>query len=71
MKQIMGSIDRSLRFLIVIGIAILYFSNQMNGIAAIILGLFAIIFLITSFVGLCPLYLPLKLSTKRKNKGAV
>jgi hypothetical protein len=47
-------------------IAILFFTDQITGTAAIILGIFAIVFLLTSAIGFCPLYLPLKLSTIKK-----
>ncbi len=68
MKQNMGTVDRALRTLVAIVIAILYFTDQITGTAALILGLFAVIFLLTSFMGFCPLYLPLKLSTKKEQK---
>jgi len=38
MKHNMGSIDRALRVLAAVVIGILYFTNQITGIAAIILG---------------------------------
>ena len=66
MKKNMGSWDRSLRVLAAIVVGILYFTDQISGTAAIILGLFAVIFIVTSMVGFCPLYLPLKLSTMKK-----
>ena len=66
MKQNMGSIDKIVRVLVAVAIAILYFTNQITGTAAIILGIFAVIFLLTSAIGFCPLYLPLKLSTIKK-----
>jgi hypothetical protein len=68
MKQNMGSFDRVLRIIIALVIAVLYFTGQMSGTVAIILGLFAIIFALTSVVGLCPLYIPLKLSTRKEKK---
>ncbi len=68
MKQNMGSSDRVIRILLAVTVAVLYFTNQISGTVAIILGLFAVIFLLTSFVGLCPLYVPLKLSTKKPEK---
>ena len=67
MKKNMGTIDRAVRSLVAVLIAILYFTDQISGIAAIILGLFAVVFLVTSFMSSCPLYLPLKLSTIKKN----
>jgi hypothetical protein len=66
MKQNMGSIDKIFRVLVAVVIGILYFTDQITGTAAIILGIFAVVFLLTSAIGFCPLYLPLKLSTIKK-----
>ncbi|MFZ1081132.1 MAG: DUF2892 domain-containing protein [Candidatus Kryptoniota bacterium] len=66
MKKNVGPIDKLVRVLVAVVIAILYFTNQITGTAAIILGAFAVIFLLTSAIGVCPLYLPLKLSTIKK-----
>jgi len=66
MKQNLGSIDRILRVLTAAVIAVLYFTNQITGTAAIILGIVAVAFLLTSAIGFCPLYWPLKLSTLKK-----
>ena len=66
MKKNMGSIDKFVRVLVAVVIGILYFTDQITGTAAIILGILAVIFLLTSAIGVCPLYLPLKLSTIKK-----
>ena len=66
MKKNMGTVDRSIRVLLALIVAVLYFTNQISGTAAIILGLFAVIFLITSFMAFCPLYVPFKFSTKKE-----
>jgi hypothetical protein len=66
MKKNMGSLDKGIRILLAVIIAILYFTNQITGAAAIVLGIFAIIFLLTSLIGFCPLYAPFKLSTQKK-----
>ena len=66
MKKNMGTVDRSIRVLLALVVGVLYFTDQISGTVAIILGLFAVIFLITSFLNFCPLYLPLKLSTKKE-----
>jgi hypothetical protein len=66
MKKNMGSADRIIRILLAIVVAALYFTKQLTGTAAIILGIIAIIFLLTSAVGFCPLYVPFKISTKKK-----
>jgi uncharacterized membrane protein len=67
MKKNMGQIDKTIRGIIAAIIAILYFTNVISGTIALILGAFAIIFLITSFVSFCPLYAPFGISTKEKN----
>jgi amino acid transporter len=69
MKQNMGTIDRVIRIVAAIVIGILYFTNQITGTAAIILGVIAVIFLLTSFIAFCPLYLPFKFSTKKEAKA--
>jgi small-conductance mechanosensitive channel len=66
MKQNMGSIDRIIRVALAVVVAVLYFTNLISGTAAIILGILAIVFLLTSVVGFCPLYAPFKLSTLGK-----
>lgn len=65
MNKNMGLTDRLIRILITVAVAILYFTDQINSTTALILGLFACIFVVTSFIGFCPLYVPLKLSTKK------
>ncbi len=63
MKPNMGSTDRIIRVVLAVVVAVLYFTNLISGTAAIILGILAIVFLLTSVVGFCPLYAPFKLST--------
>ena len=66
MVKNMGTLDRAIRITIAVVIGILYFTGQLSGTAAIILGVLALIFVLTSFVGTCPLYLPFHLSTRKK-----
>lgn len=61
----MGSADRMIRLVVALAVAILYFTGVISGTVALILGILAVIFVLTSFVGFCPLYLPFKFSTKR------
>jgi hypothetical protein len=70
MKKNMGTVDRVIRILLAVVVAILYSTDQISGTLAIILGLFAVIFVLTSFIGFCPLYVPFKLSTKKAEKTA-
>jgi glucose uptake protein GlcU len=68
MKQNMGSIDRGIRIIAAVLIGILYLTNQITGTAAIILGIIAVVFLLTGFISFCPLYVPLKISTKKEQR---
>jgi Na+(H+)/acetate symporter ActP len=70
MEKNMGKADRIIRSILAIIIAVLYFTGQLGGVAAIILGIIAIIFLLTSFIGFCPAYLPFKISTRCKQKAS-
>ncbi|MFV5700892.1 DUF2892 domain-containing protein [Flavobacterium sp. XS2P12] len=65
MKKNMGSTDKIIRIAIAVIIAVLYFTNTISGTLALILGAFAVIFIITSFISFCPLYLPFGISTKK------
>jgi len=67
MKKNMGTTDKIMRTLFAVLVAVLYFTDQVSGVAAIILGLFAVIFLITSLTGFCPLYASFKISTAKKS----
>jgi len=62
----MGNTDKVIRVFLALAVAVLYFTNIINGITAIILGVLALIFLATSFISFCPLYYPFKISTRKK-----
>ncbi len=66
MKQNMGTTDKIVRIGLAALIAILYFMDKISGTTAIILGVLAIVFVLTSFIGFCPLYAPFGFSTKKK-----
>ena len=66
MKKNMGTIDKAIRIIVALVIAGLYFTNQISGTLAVVLMLFAGIFILTSFMGSCPLYLPFGISTRKK-----
>lgn len=65
MKKNMGSIDKIIRIALAVIVAILYFTNTISGTLALILGAFAIVFFITSFISFCPLYLLFGISTRK------
>lgn len=64
----MGSVDKVIRILVAIAIAALYYTNVISGTVAIVLLILAGIFILTSFISFCPLYLPFGISTKGKDK---
>jgi hypothetical protein len=66
MKQNMGTADKVIRLTVVAIIAVLYFAGQITGTAAIVLGIVAVAFLVTSLIGWCPSYVPFGISTKKK-----
>jgi len=66
MKKNMGVVDRVIRILIAVVIAVLYFTHAISGTLAVILLIFAGVLVVTSLIGICPLYLPLGLSTSKK-----
>lgn len=63
MTQNMGSIDRILRTVAALVVIGLYVAGTIGGTTAAVLGVFATAFLLTSFVGTCPIYMPFSLST--------
>lgn len=65
MKSNVSNVDRIIRFVLAIAVAVLYFTGVINGTVAIILGVVAVIFFVTSIVNFCPLYRALGISTRR------
>ena len=66
MKANMGTADKVIRILVAVVIAALYFMGQITGTLAIVLMVLAVVFVATSFLSFCPLYLPFGISTKKK-----
>ena len=66
MKQNMGVADKTIRLVVV---AALFFSGQISGTVAIILGIIAVAFLVTSLIGWCPTYVPFGISTRKTDKA--
>jgi hypothetical protein len=65
MKPNMGTADKIIRLIVVAIIAVLYFSGHITGTVAIILGIIAVAFLVTSLIGWCPTYVPFGISTRK------
>ena len=70
MKKNMGSLDRTIRIIIALLIGVLFYTNVISGTLGYILIALGAIFLLTSFISTCPLYIPFGLSTcKMKEKN--
>jgi small-conductance mechanosensitive channel len=65
MKKNLGSVERILRVFVALVIAILYFTNQISGVAAAVLGVIAVAFVLTSSAGFCPIYASLRFFAKK------
>ncbi|MDC7998841.1 YgaP family membrane protein [Gilvibacter sediminis] len=63
MKKNMGNLDRLLRFVLAVAAVALYYFEVVSGTLGIAVMVLAAAFLLTSFVGFCPLYLPFGLNT--------
>jgi len=66
MKKNMGTIDKSVRILIAAVVVLLFFTNVITGTLAYILLALSAVFVLTSFLSFCPLYLPFGLNTRKK-----
>jgi hypothetical protein len=63
MKRNMSNLDRIIRVIIAALFAYLYFGGIVTGVFGIILVVLGAVFLLTSIVAFCPLYVPFKIST--------
>lgn len=68
MKNNMGNLDKGVRILIAIVVALLYYYNKIEGTLAYVLMAVAIILLITSLINFCPLYKVFGISTCKIKK---
>lgn len=66
MKKNMGTVDKTIRILVAAIVALLYFTGVISGTLAIVLLVFAVIFVLTSLFSVCPLYPLLGMNTRKK-----
>ncbi len=64
----MGVMDKVIRVCIALLIAVLYFTHGISGTAALISGIIASVFVLTSFISFCPLYVPFGINTRSKTR---
>ncbi|MCB9188598.1 MAG: DUF2892 domain-containing protein [Flavobacteriales bacterium] len=63
MKKNMGMADRVIRVIIAAVFAVLYFMNIVPGTLGLVLVILGGVFLLTSIISFCPLYLPFGIKT--------
>ena len=66
MKKNMGMLDKVIRVIIAVVIGILYYMQIITGTLGLVLVILAIVFVLTSLISFCPLYLPFGCSTAKK-----
>ncbi len=68
MKKNMGGVDKLIRLILAGIFIVLYFSGVIQGTLGIVLLVLALIFVLTSSISSCPLYLPFGINTIAKEK---
>ncbi len=66
MKKNMGGVDKVIRMIVALLFVVLYFTGVVEGTVGIILLVLAAVFVLTSLISFCPLYLPFGISTCKK-----
>ena len=66
MKKNMGTTDKAVRIIIAILIGVLYYTGTIPGTLGIVLLILAVVFLLTSLVNFCPLYVVFGINTCKK-----
>ena len=66
MKKNMGILDKVIRIVIALLLVVLFFTKVISGVLGIILLVVAAVFVLTSLIGVCPLYNPLGIKTTKK-----
>jgi hypothetical protein len=68
MKKNMGSIDRTIRIVVAVVLLVLYVGGIITGVWGIAGLILAGVFILTSLVSTCPLYLPFGIRTNQLKK---
>jgi hypothetical protein len=66
MKKNMGTVDRVIRILVAVVVVALYFTKVISGTLAFVLLAISAVFVVTSLLSTCPLYIPLSINTRKK-----
>ena len=66
MKINLGRADRSIRIILAAVVVALFFTKVITGVLGTVLLIVAGSLVLTSLIGVCPLYIPFKIRTIRK-----
>ncbi|WP_243347780.1 DUF2892 domain-containing protein [Parabacteroides sp. FAFU027] len=69
MKKNMGLTDRVIRLIAAVVIVVLQQAAIIEGTLAMVLLVIAAVFVLTSVISWCPLYVPFKISTCKKSEN--
>lgn len=69
MSKNMGNADRSIRLIVALLVAVLYYHGTIEGTLGIVLLALSGVFVVTSLVSFCPLYKPFGINTCAANKN--
>ncbi|MCI0433558.1 MAG: DUF2892 domain-containing protein [Gemmatimonadetes bacterium] len=65
----MSDLDRAIRFLLAMAMGAAWFSGAVSGWLGTVLAIMAMVLLVTSLAGWCPLYVPFRWSTRKHAHG--
>jgi hypothetical protein len=68
MKKNMGAADKIIRVILAALVAILYLTGILKGTLGVIFLVIAVVFVVTSLIGFCPLYTLFGLNTGKKKE---
>jgi hypothetical protein len=66
MKKNMGTIDKTVRILVAAVVVLLYFTHVISGTLAVVLLVLSAVFVLTSLLSFCPLYMLTGMNTNKK-----
>jgi len=62
----MGTVDRIIRVLLAAVVVVLGVTKVISGTWLVVFGIAAAVLVLTSVIGICPLYMPFKASTRHQ-----
>jgi hypothetical protein len=67
MKKNIGTIDKVIRIVFAVAVIVLFLTNVISGVLGIVLLALSAILVVTSMIGVCPLYIVMGLNSVEKS----